>query len=80
MNAYNPLETSKRLEASGLERRQAEAIASEIGLSKTDLVTIEAFDLKIEAALNRQLVRFGVLMSGLIALATTIIGTLISIE
>jgi hypothetical protein len=30
MNAFNPLESMKRLEASGVERRHAEAIAGEI--------------------------------------------------
>ncbi|MGJ3626438.1 hypothetical protein AB5I41_05090 [Sphingomonas sp. MMS24-JH45] len=39
MNAYNPLDSMKRLEAAGLDRRQAEAIASEINDSAAELVT-----------------------------------------
>jgi len=80
MNAYNPLSATHRLEAAGLDRKQAEAIASEIGDSKSDLVTNETFDIKMEAALNKQLVRFGVLMAGIMAVATTILGTLISLK
>jgi hypothetical protein len=34
MNAYNPLESMKRLEAAGVEAAQAEAIAAEIALMR----------------------------------------------
>ena len=80
MNAYNPLETSKRLEAAGLERRQAETIASEIGLSKADLVTNESFDIKLDAALAKQTGRYGLLTSAIVGVATAILGLLISIK
>jgi len=73
MNAYNPLDATKSMEAAGLDRRQAEAIARVIGDSKNDLVTGDTLELKLEAALSRQLVRFGALMTGLIAAATAIV-------
>ena len=47
MNAYNPLESTRRLEAAGLDRAQAEAIASEIGDSKNDLVTTDVLALQL---------------------------------
>ena len=80
MNVYNPLDSMRRLEASGLDRRQAEAIASEISDSKNDLVTNETFEIKLNAAIDRQTIRLGGFLGGMIALAVAILGTLISIK
>ena len=80
MNAYNPLESAKRLEAAGLARGQAEAIATEIGDGTRDLVTEKLLHDQLEAALAKQTVRIGVLTSGIVAVATAILGLLISIK
>lgn len=76
MNMYNPLESTKRLEAAGLARAQAEAIASEINDGTNDLVT----HAQLEAALDRTTIRIGILTSGIVAVATAILGVLISIK
>jgi hypothetical protein len=76
MNAYNPLDTTRRLEAAGLERRQAEAIADEIAGGTSELVTKEQLD----AALDKQTIRLGGFIAGIIALASAILGTLISVK
>jgi hypothetical protein len=76
MNAFNPLTATKRLEAAGLPRQQAEAIAYEIDDCTSDLVTKNM----LEAALAKQTLRIGVLMSGIMAVATGILGVLISIK
>jgi hypothetical protein len=76
MNAYNPLDAMKRLEAAGLERRQAEAIAGEINDGTSGLVTKEQLD----AALDRTTIRIGILTSGIVAVATTVLGVLISLK
>ncbi len=80
MNAYNPLTSTHRLEASGLSRKQTEAIASEINASAEDLVTKDYFKDQLEAALARNTVRMGVLTSGIVAVATALLGILISIK
>ncbi len=80
MNAYNPLTSTHRLEAAGLSRKQAEAIASEINSSAEDLVTKEFFKDQLEAALARNAIRNGVLTSGIVAVATALLGVLISIK
>ena len=91
MNAFNPLESTKRLEAAGIARGHAEAIASEINASADDHMTKTYFnsklddlsaklDEKLEAALAKQTVRNGVVTSGIVALATTVLGRLISVQ
>jgi hypothetical protein len=80
MNAYNPLTTTKRLEASGLPRKQAEAIAFEIDDGTSDLVTREYLTDQLESALAKQTVRVGVLTSGIVAVATAVLGVLISLK
>lgn len=76
MNAYNPLDSMKLLEASGLPRQHPEAIASEIGDGTNDLVTKEQLD----AALDKTTIRIGILTSGIVAVATTILGVLIALK
>jgi hypothetical protein len=80
MNAFNPLTTAKRLEASGLPRKQAEAIAFEIDDGTSDLVTREYLADQLESALAKQTVRIGVLTSGIVAVATAVLGVLISLK
>jgi hypothetical protein len=80
MNAYNPLTTAKRLEASGLPRKQAEAIAFEIDDSTSDLVTREYLTDRLDSALAKQTIRIGVLTSGIVAVATAVLGVLISLK
>jgi hypothetical protein len=80
MNAYNPLTATHRLEESGLSRKQAEAIASEINTSAEDLVTKDYFREQLDAALARNTIRMGVLTSGIVAVATAVLGLLISIK
>jgi hypothetical protein len=80
MNAYNPLESMKRLELAGIARPHAEAIAAEINAGTDDLVTKEFFKDQLEAALAKQTVRNGVVTSGIVALATTVLGVLISLN
>ena len=74
MNAYNPLESMKRLERAGLARDHAEAIASEIGESTNDLVTKDYLKQQLDALTDKLLVRIGLMMSGIVALACTILG------
>ena len=80
MNAYNPLTATHRLEETGLSCKQAEAIASEINASAEDLVTKDYFREQLDAALARNTIRMGVLTSGIVAVATAILGLLISIK
>ena len=80
MNAYNPMTATHRLEETGLSRKQAEAIASEINASAEDLVTKDYFKEQLDAALARNTIRMGVLTSGIVAVATAVLGLLISIK
>lgn len=74
MNSYNPLSASHRLEAAGLPRQQAEAIATEITDGTNDLVTKE----QLTAALDKQTIKIGIMMSAIIALACSILGVVLS--
>ena len=78
MNAYNPLTAKHRLEETGLSRKQSEAIASETNASAEDLVTKDYFKEQLDAALARNTIRMGVLTSGIVAVATAVLGLLIS--
>lgn len=84
MNAFNPLEATKRLQAAGITRRHAEAIASEINASNNELVTKtyfkEKLDSALESALAKQTMRNGMVTSGIVAVATTVLGLLISLQ
>jgi hypothetical protein len=80
VNAFNPLEATKRLQAAGITRRHAEAIASEINASNDDLVTKDYFREKLDTALAKQTIRNGVVTSGIVAVATTVLGLLISLQ
>ena len=84
MNAYNPLESMKRLEQAGIARRHAEAIAAEINAGTDDLVTKTYFSEKLaeklDAALAKQTVRNGAITAGIVAAATSVLGLLISLQ
>jgi len=74
MPTYNAIATMQRLEDAGLARPHAVAIASEIGDSMADHVTHE----QLRAAMDRQTIRLGVLVSGVIILACTVLGVILS--
>ena len=76
MNAYNPLASAQRLESAGLTRKHAEAIASELTEGTSDLVTKE----QLVAALDKQTIKIGIMMSAIIALACSIMGVIISFK
>ena len=78
MNAFNPLESTKRLEAAGIARGHAEAIASEINASNDDLVTRDYFKRELDAALDRVTIRLGLIVVAAITLACTVLGTVLS--
>ena len=91
MNAFNPLEATKRLEAAGIARGHAEAIAAEINAGADDLVTKTYFseklgdfsamlDAKLDAALTKQTIRNSVVTGGIVAAATSVLGLLISLQ
>lgn len=80
MNAYNPLESMKRLERAGIARRHAEAIAAEINASADDLVTKAYFSERLEAALAKQTIRSGAVTAGIVAAATSLLGLIISLQ
>ena len=75
MNAYNPLTAAHRLEDTGLSRKQAEAIASEIDGGTSDLVTKE----QMEAALDKTTIRLSIIIAGMLTLASTILGTVTAV-
>ena len=79
MNAYNPLAAMKRPEEAGSARAQAEAIVSEVGESRSELVTKEHLDTALEVALDKFTVRIGVIVAAMLTLFCTIIGTLVSV-
>ncbi len=76
MNAYNPLDSMKRLEAAGLERRHAEAIADETREGTEEHITKEQLD----ASLDKQTIKLGGFVAAMIVVATAILGLLISIK
>ena len=75
MNAYNPLSSTQRLEAAGLPRPRAEAIAMEITDGSSDHVT----KAELEAALDRTIIKMGLMVSAIVALACSIMGVTISV-
>jgi hypothetical protein len=76
MNSFNPLSAAQRLEAAGLPRKQAEAIAGEISDGTNDLVTQK----DLEAALDKVTIRLSVIIGGIITLACTILGVVLSAQ
>lgn len=74
MNAFNPIAMMQRLEASGFKRGQAEALADEMRSAIVPLVTQEQLD----ASLNKQTIRLGVIVVAAVTLACTVLGVILS--
>ena len=70
----------KRLEDAGLGRSQVEAIAFEINDSTSDLVTTQALEDALEAAINKGVIKSGVLTAAIIGLACTIMSLVLSLK
>jgi hypothetical protein len=77
MNPFNPLEATKRLEAAGIARGHAEAIASEIYASRNDLA-MKASKEQLDAALDRMTIRLGIVMVATVLLASSVLGVVLS--
>ena len=78
MNAFNPLESMKRLEQAGIPREHAEAIAAEIDASKKALGT-EAYSCEqLAAALDRLTIRLSVIMVAAASLACIVLGVVLT--
>ena len=76
MTAYNPIATMQRLEATGMARKQAEALADEFVSVRDDLVTLS--DLKAE--LNATALRICAAMGAAMALGFTALGFIVSLK
>jgi hypothetical protein len=76
MSRYNPLEAVKRLEASGIPRAHAEAIAAEIWASKCCRAT-EVSTEQGDSALDRLTVRLSLLAVAAVLLACVVLGMLL---
>ena len=70
----------KRLESSGFDRRQAEAIASEIDSGTKEFVTRDILKTELDAAISKVTIKLGALTAAIIGIATTFLGILISIK
>jgi len=77
MKPFNPLEATKRLEAAGIARDHADAIASEIYASRND-PAIKASGEKLDAALDRLTIRLGIVMAVTVLLASSVLGVILS--
>ena len=75
MNAYNPLDATRRLQAAGLGRSEAEAIATEVNGSTGNLVTKEQLD----PTIDKLTIRLSVILGGIVTLACTILGVVLSL-
>ena len=77
MNAYNPLESMKRLELAGIAPPHAEAIAAEINAVKNNLES-KASSERFDAALNRVAIRLSIIMMAITTLACTGLGVVLT--
>ena len=77
MNAFDPQECAKRLEAAGIARPHAEAIAAEIKAVKNDLATRLDRE-RSEAALDRTATRLCIFILAFTALACAVLGAALS--
>ena len=75
---FNAVEFIHRLEKAGLAREAAETIASGIDDGRRDLVTKEELQRELATALYKQTIQIGALVGGMMALATAIIGVVVS--
>lgn len=74
MNAYNPIATMNRLKGAGMTAKQAEALADEMQGAISTLVTHE----QMQAAMDRLTIRLGLMVAGIVTLACTIMGVILS--
>jgi hypothetical protein len=74
MNDFRAIETMGRLQRGGFKPQQASALAGELESAMSSLVTRE----QLEAALNRQLIRMGIMTAAIVSLACTLVGVAIS--
>ena len=91
MNAFNPIATMQKLEASGFARQQAETLADALSDVRTDLVTkidldagLSATRASLEAAIDIKLNAFAWRVCGVLgawmAVGFSALGLLISIH
>lgn len=72
MNAYNPISTLHKLTAAGFKQSQAEALAEELHLATTELVTKDDLTKALDAQANRLTLRIGAAMGVMLTLAVTL--------
>ena len=72
MNAFNPITTMQKLEAVGMDRRQAETLADEFHHATTELVTKDELTKALDAQANILTLRIGGIVGALLALAVTL--------
>ncbi len=72
MNAYNPISTLHKLTAAGFKQGQAEALAEELHLATTGLVTNEDLTKALDAQANRLTLRIGAVVGMMLTLAVTL--------
>ncbi|HCW62540.1 hypothetical protein [uncultured Sphingobium sp.] len=72
MNAFNPITTMQKLEAVGMDRRQAETLADELHHATTELVTKDELTKALDAQANTLTLRIGGMVAAMLALAVTL--------
>ena len=72
MNAFNPITTMQKLEAVGMDRRQAETLADEFHHATTELVTKDELTKALDAQANTLTLRIGGMVAAMLALAVTL--------
>ncbi|MGA1853012.1 hypothetical protein VH570_19450 [Sphingobium sp. HT1-2] len=72
MSAFNPIATMQKLEAVGMERKQAETLADELHHATTELVTKDELTKALDAQANKLTLRIGAMVGALLALAITL--------
>ena len=72
MNAFKPITTMQKLEAVGMDRRQAETLADEFHHATTELVTKDELTKALDAQANTLTLRIGGIVGALLALAVTL--------
>lgn len=72
MNAFNPISTMQKLEAVGMDRKQAETLADEFHHATTELVTKDELTKALDAQANTLTLRIGGMVAAMLALAVTL--------
>ena len=72
MNAFNPITTMQKLEAVGMDRRQAETLADELHHATTELVTKDELTKALDAQANTLTLRIGGMVAAMLALTVTL--------